>query len=149
MINHASHYFISDAATGRHKGLEKPKAMALSDGEIRMLQKSEAANSDDVVTKARYLFAGVEMKDDDSDYDSELDPDFVKCHLKKNDNDPRGSDISLAAARNLYRTDLAGNEFIHESVRDRSLAKWPCAALKGPRDEQSWNLASGKQISEV
>ncbi|GIJ86611.1 hypothetical protein Asppvi_005501 [Aspergillus pseudoviridinutans] len=41
------------------------------------------------------------------------------------------------------------NEFIHESVRDRNLAKWPCAALKGRRDEQSWNLASGKQISEV
>ncbi|RLL95609.1 hypothetical protein CFD26_104836 [Aspergillus turcosus] len=41
------------------------------------------------------------------------------------------------------------NEFIHESVRDRNLAKWPCPALKGPRDEQSWNLASGKQIFEL
>ncbi|KAF4175215.1 hypothetical protein CNMCM8927_007758 [Aspergillus lentulus] len=41
------------------------------------------------------------------------------------------------------------NEFIHESVRDRNLAKWPCAALKGRHDEKSWNLTSGKQISEV
>ncbi|GFF42746.1 uncharacterized protein YEL023C [Aspergillus udagawae] len=40
------------------------------------------------------------------------------------------------------------NEFIHESVRDRDLAKWRCAALKGRHDEKSWNLASGKQISE-
>lgn len=41
------------------------------------------------------------------------------------------------------------NEFIHESVRDRNLAKWPCAALKGRHDEKSWNLASGQQIYEV
>ncbi|PKX89220.1 T6SS phospholipase effector Tle1-like catalytic domain-containing protein [Aspergillus novofumigatus IBT 16806] len=41
------------------------------------------------------------------------------------------------------------NEFIHESVRDRNLAKWPCPALKGRHDEKSWNLTSGKQISEV
>ncbi|GIK05476.1 hypothetical protein Aspvir_009588 [Aspergillus viridinutans] len=41
------------------------------------------------------------------------------------------------------------NEFIHESVRDRNLAKWHCAALKGRHDEKSWNLTSGQQISEV
>ncbi|RHZ66771.1 T6SS phospholipase effector Tle1-like catalytic domain-containing protein [Aspergillus thermomutatus] len=41
------------------------------------------------------------------------------------------------------------NEVVHESVRDRNLAKWPCAALKGRHDGKSWDLASGKQIFEV
>ncbi|EAW12352.1 T6SS phospholipase effector Tle1-like catalytic domain-containing protein [Aspergillus clavatus NRRL 1] len=40
------------------------------------------------------------------------------------------------------------NEWIHESVKDRNLSKWPCAALKGRGGDASWTLADGKEIQE-
>jgi hypothetical protein len=45
-----------------------------------MVRAAKAANSNKAVTNNRYVFAGVDMKDDDNNYDSELDPDFEKLY---------------------------------------------------------------------